>query len=273
MSTCPIREAHIISFSPKGKQYLDDVVLMAGLAELGIPFKIRDRRRFRKGRVCLDEEILVAGDLLAVEQGLLYSGGCAPLPDDYPICLRHYLRRDVREMTYGQACRCAQVEGEIFVKPRVTVKLFDGFVMGRQRRPKGVWKGAVVWVADAVEMRSEHRAIILDGQVVSWWRKKGQRIPLEAEARCMLKSCREAATQWAVKDNGPVAFGLDWAWSDGAPILVEANHILALGAYGASPKAYAVAVITQWAELTGRREQALAWVRGLMKSAAIGPYT
>lgn len=191
----------------------------------------------------LSPEVALTGFIGDVETALRKIG--VPMPEvlDYPLSLKNWLGREVRQ-TILQEVR--EGSKETFVKP-VRQKLFTGFLWdtsSASRLRLATYENSTpVWVSDPVNFLSEYRVFILDGEVLDarlykgdWGRAVDQEIVLGAVEAFV---------------NAPRAYALDFGVTDDdRTLLVEVNDSFSLGHYGLRSVQYARMIEARWEEMT-----------------------
>jgi hypothetical protein len=101
-----------------------------------------------------------------------------------------------------------------------------------------------------VDMISEYRAIILDGEILDVRRYKGDwGVVIDSD------TVKAAVNDFEASGEAPVAYTLDFAlcnrgFGGANTILVEANDGYAFGNYGLNAEDYVSCLAARWAELT-----------------------
>ncbi|MCB9687405.1 MAG: ATP-grasp domain-containing protein [Alphaproteobacteria bacterium] len=194
-----------------------------------------------RGRVPLDRDALVAGDIPTMHTAMRQLGVQAPAPDDYPEILRPWLHRRVWRSTLGEAVGRAASGEALFVKPAGALKRFAGFVLapggglmvGASRRTQ-------VWCSEVVSWRSEFRVFVVGGEVIG---KRPYRAGEEPDGDVIL-----AAVEALGLDRA--AYAIDFGvLEDGTTALVERNDGYGIGSYGLDDGAYLDVLVTRWAQL------------------------
>ncbi len=194
----------------------------------------------------LGPETMIAGYIGDIWRGLQKMGKDIPEPLDYPESLTKYLGRDIIKTCIGSV---RNSDERMFVKP-VQQKLFTGFVW--EGRKDLVSRRRILLMDDSIEvlscqpinMLSEYRAMILQGEILDVRRYKGD---------WSLSPDRDTVES-AVKDfeasgEAPAAYTLDFAVSDDRTVLVEANDGYAFGNYGLRSEAYASCLAARWKQM------------------------
>lgn len=190
---------------------------------------------------------LVFGYIGDVTKALAKMGAKPPPVVDYPKCLEGFLGRVIWQGTLADI-RNRNHPG-VFVKP-TTQKLFTGFL----------WQGThehrlriatyddetPCWFSDPVEFVSEYRCYVLDGQILSVCRYRGDWSV--APSKVVVEGAVKA---YALSGEAPRGYAMDFGVTDqGKTLLVEVNDGFALGNYGLVDIAYARLIEARWEELT-----------------------
>lgn len=192
----------------------------------------------------LGPETIVCGYISDVLRGVRKMGKPIPSALDYPESLREFLGRNLylkqlNEVRYG-------VE-KVFIKP-VQQKLFTGFVFdgsaSSRRRIATICDSELIWVSNCVEMDSEYRCVILNGDIIDVRRYTGDWSLVPDKS--VVKNAIDAFER---SGEAPACYTLDFAVNSSGTILVEANDGFAFGHYGMQSEAYATCLAARWKEL------------------------
>jgi hypothetical protein len=219
------------------------------LQRRGLPCALFTAKRVLRRQLPLARDVFVAGYIPTLLQALRQLGIEPPEPNDYPLCLRPYLRRRVWESTVGAVQARLEEEREpVFVKPKGRTKRFTGAVFDSYHdvwQFQGVSRRQPVYCSEVVTWRSEHRVYVVRGRIADVRPYRGDtavepdRVVIE-EAIALLEASGEG---WA-------GYGIDFGvLSDGATALVELNDGFGLGCYDLEPPAYTDLLLARWAEL------------------------
>jgi hypothetical protein len=177
-------------------------------------------------------------------------GVAIPEPEDYPPCLKPWLRRRVWTSTVGRI-REQVLEGEVgptFVKPKGRVKRFTGFVLepgGSFGRFQDTSARTEVYCSEPVQWRSEHRFYVCRGEIRGRGDYNGR--PEIVPNPVVVES---AVRTFVATGAPPAGFGIDFGvLRSGETALVEVNDGYALGNYLFDDAAYADTLIARWEEL------------------------
>ncbi len=196
----------------------------------------------------LGPDVGVAGYIGDVWRALRKLGRDIPPPLDYPEPLAPYLGRRVWQSTLGAV---RDEAGPVFVKP-IVQKAFTGFVwvgdQASRMRVVTIHDETPVLCSDPLDLVAEHRAFVLDGEILDVRRYRGD------WGKAPARNVVEAAAA-AMKGSAPRAYCTDWGvTAEGSTVLVEANEGYAFGHYGLHPVLYARMLSARWHELvTGAR--------------------
>lgn len=202
----------------------------------------------------LGPETMIMGYIGDVWCGLEKMNKPLPEPIDYPDSLKGYLFRRVERTTVGTIRRSSR---RLFIKP-VDHKRFTGFIWEggedplSRRRIVHLEDSAEIYASEPLNMISEYRAIILEGEILDVRRYHGDwSIAPDPEV------ITSAVSDFENSGEAPVAYTLDFAVVETAEgkrtVLVEANDGFAFSNYGLEPVAYASCLAARWQELTGAR--------------------
>jgi hypothetical protein len=192
----------------------------------------------------LGPDTFVCGYIGDVHRSLQKMGKSIPEPLDYPESLQEFLGRKIYKSTLGEVRHGVE---KVFVKP-VEQKLFTGFVFdgswASRRRIVTIEDSTPVWVSECIEMDSEYRCIVLNGDIIDVRRYKGD------WALAPLREVVERAVQcFELSGKAPACYTLDFAVNNIGTVLVEANDGFAFGHYGMSPVAYATCLAARLMQL------------------------
>ncbi len=203
----------------------------------------------------LSPDTMIVGYIGDVWRGLRKLGKALPDPMDYPDSLKEFLHRDILKTTLRDV---RNSDKPMFIKP-VDHKLFTGFVW--EGRKDDLSRRRIVHIDDTVEvftceplnMLSEYRAMILEGEILDVRRYKGiWSLAPDAEV------VRAAVKAFENSGEAPAAYTLDFAVTSiesssesfFKTVLVEANDGFAFCNYGLEPEAYASCLAARWKEMT-----------------------
>jgi ATP-grasp domain-containing protein len=192
----------------------------------------------------LGPEVGVAGWIQDVKRSLTHMGITPPNPIDYPQELTEFFGRNIWK---SQLKNLQFARDPVFVKPILSQKLFTGFVFKKDNESESLLASFEpeigIWCSDPVKFVSEHRAFVLDGEILDCrlytgdWSKAPDKVVVEAALE-------------AVKPIAPRSFSLDFGITDeGKTLVVEMNDGFALGHYGLRSDAYARLLSARWNEM------------------------
>jgi hypothetical protein len=220
------------------------------LVARGIDVTLFTRKRMDRRQLAITPATLVVGEIPVVETALKQLGIDPPGDDSYPEALRPYLLRRVWQSTVGDV-ESRFVEGDghaVFVKPRDRLKRFTGFVAedtSSLARLASISRRAEVWCAAVVAFRSEHRAYVVDGDVLGVHPYTGD--PTLVPDRRVID---EVVAAWTKTGLGARGYGIDFGvLEDGRTALVELNDGYGLGNYGLSSDDYLSLCLARWQQL------------------------
>lgn len=214
-------------------------------------------KNLRRGRLELDPDTLVAGDLDAVPLALKKLGVQGPFVESYPSATHPFLARRVWKSTLTDMKQWVEGRGgPVFVKPGERLKRFTGFVYTSRADDylfQGASHRALVHCSSVVQFVREFRAYVLGGVVLGVCQYAGESgaPPEPAFVERVLDALREQQQLVA-------GFALDvGVLADGQPAVVECNDGFGLGLYpGLNAEAYADLLCARWEELMRGRESA-----------------
>lgn len=194
----------------------------------------------------LGPEVGVSGYISDIHAALRRIGRPVPSNIDYPTSLQPFLGRTIQETTLG---RVRSMSEAIFVKP-MEHKAFTGFVwrgcFDQESRLRVITLSddTPVYTSTPVNILSEYRAFVLDGEILDVRRYKGDwsKVP-----------CRDTI-EGALRVLGAYrrAFCFDWAVLEGGEtVLVEMNEGYSFGHYGLKPDLYVRMLSARWEEMSG----------------------
>ena len=167
-----------------------------------------------------------------------------PKPLDYPLSLRQYLKRSLKESTINTIASTPSEWGQ-FVKPKDFAKKFTGRVVNGTSDLIGCGDRNLdtpVWVSDALEIEAEWRCFVRYNTILDVrkykgdWRKHFDHRVVEA-----------IADSYVDAPNG-YAFDIG-VTKQGETVLIEANDGFSLGSYGLFNLNYAKLLSARWAQL------------------------
>jgi hypothetical protein len=152
----------------------------------------------------------VVGYISDVHYVLRKLGKEIPGSNDYPEALRDFLKRDVRKDVLGNI---RNTKERVFIKP-VGHKVFTGFIWDgsdvSRRRVVLVEDTEEIWISHIIEILSEYRCIILDGEIIGCRHYHGDpflapdRNVAESAVKEMGRSIVSYCLDFAVTRNGTV---------------------------------------------------------------------
>ena len=216
----------------------------------GYPVDLFTEKSLVRRRLPLERSCLVAGDVPVVIAALKQLEVPIPVPDDYPECLRTFLRRRVWE-TRLDAVRERVYRDDFqpfFMKPKERLKRFTGKVVESYddlSSVVNVSKQTPVLCSEVVKWRSEYRVFVIHGKI------KGTRHYCGDPTMTL----NDAETLSAIEvlersGNANSAYGIDFGvLAQGDTALIELNDGFSLGSYGLDRSVYADLILARWTEL------------------------
>lgn len=128
------------------------------------------KKHFLRDKFQITKDDFIAGDINVMfhamkQLGIEYSY------DDYPVCLKPYLHRNIWESTLGDVKRELFEEGylknPIFIKPKDSLKKFTGFVLETiddLSNCKGAGNQTKIWCSEPVKFTSEFRCYFINDE-------------------------------------------------------------------------------------------------------------
>lgn len=231
-----------------GGEWYDDFVYISKypLIERGytiIPYDGDDLENTLFNKPINPEEDIIVGTVSSVSKFLKHLGAEIPKSITYPLELRSFLKRDIRESIVGELGN----DFPYFVKPADDIKLFTGDVVSRKEhieyiRQDGATDETKVWVSELIDFQTEYRCFITNGIIKGIKHYKG-------DFKLFIDTDKVQEMVDAYKDC-PSAYTLDVGLdSDGDTVLVEANDFWALGSYGLDGDIYALLTARRMREL------------------------
>lgn len=194
----------------------------------------------------LEQDAVVVAGIGAIYKALERHGIEPPKPLDYPLSLRQFLKRPLKESTINAVASTPSEWGQ-FVKPKDFAKKFTGRVVNGTTDLIGCGDrlfDVPVWVSGAIEIETEWRCFVRYNRIVGVrpykgdWRKHFDYKVVEAIPKAY--------------ENAPNGYAFDvGVTKQGETILVEANDGFSLGSYGLFYIDYAKLLSARWAELNG----------------------
>ena len=199
-----------------------------------------------------------------------------PERNDYPISLRPFLRRRVKETSFEEIKQLYESVPtfKAFIKPRgaQNVKLWTGCVINSK---DDFWKltnvkdNTPIYVSEPIEFLSEFRCYIIRGSVkaISCYAGNKENAPLDLKTvytavRCLEGKNRKLNASSIVKREASRAYAIDFGvvkyidettgQESQHTVLVEMNDGYSLGLYpGCSSRIYTDVLLERWNELVG----------------------
>ena len=216
----------------------------------GYPVELFTEKNLVRRRLPLDRSCLVAGDVPVVIAALKQLDVPIPVPDDYPVCLRSFLRRRVwetrldvvQERVYGDDFK------PFFIKPKGRLKRFTGKVVESYydfSSLANVSKQTPVLCSEVVKWRSEYRVFVIQGKIQGTRHYSGDPTLTLNEAETL-----SAIDTLERSGNANAAYGIDFGvLAQGDTALIELNDGFSLGSYGLDRSIYADLILARWTEL------------------------
>lgn len=210
------------------------------------------KKHLMQGKLKIKKGDFIMGDiqvmLSAMKQlGIVYSY------NDYPECLKPYLRREIWESTMGEVRKRLfdDLENEVelglnwFIKPKYRLKRFTGFVLETiddLSKCAGVGNQTKLWCSEPVVFVSEYRCPVINGKVMGMYAAPGKDGTLP-DIRVVEQMAKDFI-------GAPSAYALDvGVLSSGETALIEVNDGFSLGRYGIPADVYTQLLQTRWEEL------------------------
>jgi hypothetical protein len=220
-------------------------------ASLGVPVVTGSTSMMERGRMPLDRDAVVAGNVPFVLHALRRLGRPAPVHTPYPTTLAPWLHRTVcRHDRLRTVLDQLRLEPRpIFIKPAKGWKRFTGFVTQDPDDPRfnGASRNAPVWTSEPIDILSEWRAYVVRGQVcaIAFADHGGDRhaVPDDMAIRMAVDALRRAG-------DPPAAFVIDFGVDRaGRTVLIEMNDGFSFGAYeGVDASLVWEVTVTRWFE-------------------------
>lgn len=238
----------------KGNHRLDPEMAQVAreLGRRGIPVELFTEKRIARRQLALAANTLVVGYVPVVLGALAQIGAKVPEPNDYPDCLKPFLRRRVWESTIGEVSDAVYDGrfGSAFVKPKGRLKHFTGLVIDS---PADLFhlgstsRRQAVLCSEVVRWQSETRYFVVRGRIVGARSYSGDDSIVPDD-----EVVRAAVAALAASGEALAGFGIDFGvLGSGEMALVEMNDGFSLGSYGLDDALYTDLVIARWCELTG----------------------
>jgi hypothetical protein len=164
--------------------------------------------------------------------------------DFYPEVLKPYYRRNIRRSTLGEErAKYDKNPIPVFVKP-VLPKQFIGQVWTSilQLIPlANIPDSAEVWVCDPIEIDSEFRVYVHDGEILGVKHYYGdwEKVPSLDFVKQVVKTYKPS----------PIAYGVDIGVNKEYGFVIEANDGCNLGNYGLDSIHYGEMIVARWFEI------------------------
>ena len=165
------------------------------------------------------------------------------LPENmtYPIELRPYLGREIRQNVFGRVLESN------FVKP-IHTKVFTGGI--KSQLTETVSEDCLVWESDSVVFDAEFRCYVIDKKMVAYSRYDDS----DAEYVFDVSVVEAMISEWT---DQPIAYAIDVGIVNGKTVLVEVNDGWSLGYYKwgtMTDKLYAELIYRRWNEIVMESE-------------------
>lgn len=195
------------------------------------------------------EDVVFYASLGVMNEVFERAGRPAPVLPDYPEALTEYLGRRVSSASMGEVREWHEHEPGRFplhIKPQAR-KLFTGCIVETSRDLQKLYavdSSEAVFVQDVIPMRSEWRATILRGEIVSVAHYHGE--------PCLFPDRETMRAAVGAFSSAPWGYAMDWAVTDdGRTVLVEVNDGFGLGNYGVKGYLYTALLECRWRQIMG----------------------
>lgn len=228
----------------------EEKLLTEGLGRCGVSIEYYSIKAIHRRKLPLGAETFIAGDMDAMHGAMRQLGIPIPAPDDYPVCLRDFLRRRVWESTLGEVERGLEegAASAVFVKPAQRRKRFTGEVFYSERDVAvlgNVSRHQRVWCSEVVHWLVEYRVYVVDARIVAVDRYDG-----DGSVSLDLEVVEAAIADFHCSGAAPRAYGIDFGvLATGETALIEVNDGYALGAYDIAADRYTELLLCRWREL------------------------
>jgi hypothetical protein len=237
----------------RGNGKLDPEVrsVATALSRRGVSHDVFLEKHLLRRRLHLAPDTLVVGHIPVVVQALRQLGVEPPPPNDYPQCLRPWLRRHVWTSTVREVVERLQrgPDEPFFLKPTGRLKRFPGRVLDSWqdlRHLASAADTARLLCSQVVTWKSERRAFVVRGTVVGVRHYLGDPSVLVDDT-----VVQEAVGSFEASGEAMAGYGIDFGvLATGETALVEVNEGYGLGSYGLEDAAYTDLLIARWCELT-----------------------
>lgn len=229
---------------PIYKKFVDTSVCAAyhgalsnGYDSTNIKF-FEDASRIPSGRTNM-----VVGWISELTKYMEENGIVVPDPMNIPTDLYRFTDRNVSVITMGQFRSGHNLP--IFIKPHSKLKFFDAGVMRKQSSVSffdHVPDDFLVMTSDVVDIISEWRAFVIDGEIVGLKNYIGDftRMIDFGFANNIVSQFRSA----------PISYSIDFGLtSGGETILIECNDAWSVGDYGLDPNVYFQFLRRRWVDI------------------------
>lgn len=239
-----------LQYAGSGPMRHEEKLLTEGSGRCGIPIEYYSIKSIHRRKLPLSAETFIAGDMDAMNSAMRQLGIPLPAPDDYPVCLRSFLRRKVWESTLGEVERGldAGLTSPVFVKPAQRRKRFTGEVFYSERDVAvlgNVSRRQQVWCSEVVRWLVESRVYVVDARIVTVDRYEG-----DSSVALDLEVVESAIAEYHRSGAAPSAYGIDFGVLEtGETALIEVNDGYALGAYDIAADRYTELLMRRWREL------------------------
>lgn len=244
-----IKKAYIHEYG-NGKMEEEHSQVKTVLEQRGIEVQLFTSKRLQRNQLQFDKNTLVIGNHPTIQTTFKRTKYSGPLTECYPLSLRNFLKRQIRESTVGRLLNQSrtQVIESLFVKPKSNSKAFTGFIIESNEQLielESFSKSLELYCSELVEWQSEYRVFVNKGVIQGIQHYEGNpdiSIDLEVVEKAIQKF--EESTE---RTNG---YGIDFGvLKNGETALVEWNDGFALGAYGLDKELYTDLLISRWMEI------------------------
>jgi hypothetical protein len=233
-----------------GRTEVEVKSLAAGLQHRNVPCEFFLEKRLQRRQRPLRSDVLVAGHIPVVISALRQLGVEPPVPNDYPDCLRPWLRRRMWTTTVRDVVAKLQdgVAAPFFAKPLGRHKRFRGHVFQSWddlRVLGGASDHTQVRCSEVVEWKTEYRVYVVRGRIVGVGHYMG-----DAHLDIDRAQVEEAVAQFEASGQASAGYGIDFGvLSSGETALIEVNDGYSLGSYGLDDDLYTELIVARWCQL------------------------
>jgi hypothetical protein len=239
--------------SGKNELQIECQLLKQFLTEQSIPITYFNEKNISRGRVSIDLNSLVVGDIPCMQHAMKQLKIKIPIVNSYPKSLNQFLNRKIWLSTFGDLITQFQngLRQPLFAKPFDKNKKFTGRVFNSEadlQSISNISKSTKLICSEVVKWVSEFRVYVVNSEIREIANYDGDKNikPDFKKIKIAINTLDDAGESYA-------GYGIDFGvLITGETALIEINDGYGLGAYEITYKNYGDLVVARWEELLSK---------------------